>query len=83
MTLSKRQLKKLNQQESVQVRYIGKKWKSWWGDGVYEAVPGATIHGGHVNARWEITDRDGDVFIVADRALMNGLEKDWEVVPNA
>ena len=80
--LSKNMLKKLNKKESVKVRYIGKKYASWWGSEPYEATPWATNAGGWLNMRWRLEDPDGDYYPVADGTLMDGLEKDWEIVLN-
>ncbi|ENH96697.1 hypothetical protein J416_09374 [Gracilibacillus halophilus YIM-C55.5] len=81
MALSKKRLKQLNAQDEVHVRYVGKPYKQQFNNGEpMIAVPRYTIYGGKVNAVWKVVDEDGDNFTIAERTLMDGLRKDWEIV---
>lgn len=64
----------------VYVRYIGKKFCSFFGGLDYKATPR------HVRVKdgspvdWRIIDKDGDQYTVAKGTLSEGLERDWIVL---
>lgn len=66
--------------ESIKVRYIGKSYEYWFGDKEYEAIPRYVRGKDKIPVKWEITDRDGDLYSIADGTIEEGLKKGWVLV---
>lgn len=66
--------------ESVKVRYIGRAYEYWFGDKDYDATPRHVRGKGKIPVKWQIVDRDGDNYPIADGTLEEGLKKGWILV---